>query len=163
MLFCIFVSGPSSDVPGTSVATKSAKSALAKRVLLGKRRGGQTGNFTFEEGDTDLLLHATLRYRATLVDRYIETAEMPRINCRDVLESLCECGGEYAKLAQRFTTEKNGHRRLADRLRYAVEKELIGMGVKEPKSKRRKKRAAAVAASAALVAATSDSYDSSSP
>ena len=56
-----------------------------------------------------------------------------RITAKDVARQLTDCGGQYADLVNNFKAETNGTIRLGDRIRHAVDTELVALQLKEPK------------------------------
>lgn len=86
----------------------------------------------------ELLKTATDNLRAELVAKNVETGKWQPIKCAIILETLRECGGKFADLARRFNEQKNGRRRLADRIRYEIQKELQELGFRSPKKRQRK-------------------------
>lgn len=110
-----------------------ADDILCRRVLLGRRRG-KVGTFTFAEDDVQHLLNATQKYRSEMVKQHLETGKTPKITSHAVIQILVEWGGVYAELARRFQTEPSGKRRLADRIRHEIKKDLTVLGLLPPKS-----------------------------
>lgn len=67
----------------------------------------------------------------------MESKTWTPINSSEIIGILRECGGEFAALAKRFDREPDGRRRLADRIRYDVQKQLTLIGEWSPKRRRK--------------------------
>jgi len=122
-----------SAVPRMTAATIEAATQPPQPVLQsskGKRRA-----FTFTEEDLKLLMKSTEKFRQHCVSQY-ETSGTMSVTAKDVMNALIECGGLYCDLAYRFKTEVNGQRRLADRVRHEIFRELVKLKLKPPKRQR---------------------------